>query len=65
MKIFSLESKKAFSPATYKQIKFAEKLADKTNSKLPSTSQLMKYCEMETISEAIDAMLAGEQIEIC
>ncbi len=64
MKSFDLNSKKALNPATYKQIKYAEQLAEKTSSKLPNTSQMMKYCDMEVMSECIDAMKAGEQIEL-
>lgn len=61
---FSLERSKVFSGTTGKQIKYAEALARKTNSKLPTTSQIAKYCEVEVLSEAIDAMKEGKQIEL-
>ena len=62
--LFSLEGSKAADPATGKQIKYAEALAKKTKSKLPTTSQMAKYCEMDVLSEAIDAMKSGKEIEL-
>lgn len=60
-KTFDLESFK-LNEVTGKQIKYAEALAYKTGSQLPTTSQMMKYCSSETMSDMIDAMKAGEKI---
>lgn len=46
------------------QIKYAEKLAYKTGSKLPTTSQMLKYCEADVMSEMIDAMKEGKKIKL-
>ncbi|MDD5358532.1 MAG: hypothetical protein PHX80_05255 [Candidatus Nanoarchaeia archaeon] len=56
---------KAYKGATYKQIKYAESLASKTDSKIePTTSQLMKYFDIEEMGEAIDLMQEGKRIRI-
>lgn len=50
--------------ASIKAIKFAEVLAQKTGSQIPTTSQMMKYCESDVLSEAIAAMKAGKRIRL-
>ena len=58
-------SSKAYHPCTYKQVQYAESLASKTGSKIePTTSQLIKYFEMDDMSEAIDLMKQGKRIRI-
>jgi hypothetical protein len=61
MKTFDLSSIKV-KEVTAKQVKFAESLAVKTNSSLPSTSQILNYCEMDTMREIIEEMKAGNKI---
>lgn len=63
MKSFDLSSEKV-NKVSAAQVKYAESLAKKTNSNLPSTSQMMKYCEMDVMSEMIDEMKSGNQIEL-
>lgn len=60
---FDLESAK-MNEVTMAQIKYAEKLAYKTGSKLPTTSQMLKYCEADVMSEMIDAMKEGKKIKL-
>lgn len=58
-------SSKAYHPCTYKQVQYAESLAGKTGSKIePTTSQLIKYFEMDEMGEAIDLMKQGKRIRI-
>lgn len=64
-KEFSVGGKKAYTPATYKQLQYAESLANKTGSEIKvTTSQIIKYFEMEEMSEAIDLMKEGKRISI-
>jgi hypothetical protein len=57
--------RKAYRPCTYKQVQFAESLASKTGSVIePNVSQLIKYLEMDEMSEAIDLMKEGKRIKI-
>lgn len=58
-------SSKAYHPCTYKQLQYAEGLAKKTGSIIePTTSQMIKYFEMDDMSEAIEAMKEGKRIRI-
>lgn len=63
METFDLESNKV-NQVSAKQVKFAEDLAKKTASTLPSTSQMIKYCSQKTMNNIIDAMKAGQQIKL-
>lgn len=62
-KDFDLETMK-MNEVSMAQIKFAEKLAYKTGSQLPTTSQMLKYCSSDVMSDMIDAMKAGEKIKL-
>ena len=64
-KKFSVSSQKAYSPATYKQIQYAELLETKTGSEIAAShSQLLKYFNSEDMSEAIELMKEGKRIRI-
>jgi len=60
-KEFQLPFSKAIFPASYKQIKYIERICD--TGKI-STSQLMKRLESEDASELIDLAKSGMKITI-
>ena|ERR1700722_3349413 len=64
-KTFDVGGSKAYKPCTYKQLQYAERLCKETGSEIATTnSQMLKYFEMEDMSEAIDLMKDGKRIYI-
>ena len=60
----TIKYERGLGGSTMKSIKYAQVLAKRTGSKLPSTSQMMRNCEQAKLSVAIDAMLSGIKVTL-
>ena len=60
----TIKYERGLGGSTMKSIKYAQVLAKRTGSSLPSTSQMMKNVEQQKLSVAIDVMLGGVKVSL-
>ena len=64
MESMEISYERGMGGSTMKSIKYAQVLAKRTGSTLPSTSQMMRNCPQTMLSKAIDKMIAGGKVRL-